>query len=157
MTPRHVAWLISALLAGAAVILGYQAMTSSQEATVLVEWTTASELDTAGFNVYRSDSPDGPFLQANDRLIPASPDPLTGGSYVFTDTAVVAGRTYYYQLEDVETDGTTTRHGFTEVTAESQGRMQKILSVILLGAAALSTSTLILTRQRNSQLSAEHA
>ena len=32
---------------------------------VTVEWSTASELNTAGFNVLRGDHPDGPFTRLN--------------------------------------------------------------------------------------------
>lgn len=84
---------------------------------VVVEWTTANEVSTAGFNLYRGESPDGPFLKVNDNLIPAAADPLTGGQYRYEDTAVQAGRTYYYQLEDVEYSGASTRHGPIESTA----------------------------------------
>jgi hypothetical protein len=83
-----------------------------------VEWTTESEVETAGFNLYRSDSSEGPYVKVNPALIPGSSDPLLGGRYVYTDTNVVAGRTYYYKLEDVELDGTTTLHGPIEVVAE---------------------------------------
>ena len=86
---------------------------------VVVEWTTESEVDMAGFNLYRSESPDGPYLKVNPALIPGSSDPLLGGKYVYTDTNVVAGRTYYYKLEDVELDGATTLHGPIEVMAEA--------------------------------------
>jgi len=137
MSIRRVGWLACGLLALAALALGYRAMTASAEAAVIVEWTTASELNTAGFNLYRSESPDGPFTRINDHLIPASPDPLIGGSYVFTDTNVVAGYTYYYQLEDVEFNGTTTRHGPIEVTAEGGGKAEMLLAVALMVAALL--------------------
>ena len=36
---------------------------------------------------------------------------------MFNRTNVVAGHTYYYKLEDVELDGTSTRHGPIEVVA----------------------------------------
>ena len=88
---------------------------------VIVEWTTESEVNTAGFNVYRSESAEGPYNKINHQLIPASPDPILGGHYVYTDTNVVAGQTYYYKLEDVELDGTTTLHGPIEVVAEASG------------------------------------
>lgn len=104
-------------------------------ATVFVEWTTASELDTAGFNLYRSDAPDGVYTQVNRTLIPSSPDPLTGGSYSFTDYAVQPGQTYYYELEDVELDGNTSRHGPIEVKAQSGGLAEMMLAIILLGIA----------------------
>jgi hypothetical protein len=86
---------------------------------VIVEWTTESEVDMAGFNLYRSDSPDGPYVKVNATLIPGASDPLLGGKYAYTDTNVVAGQTYYYKLEDVELGGTTTLHGPIEVVAEA--------------------------------------
>jgi len=86
---------------------------------VIVEWTTESEVDLAGFNLYRSESPDGPYVKVNTVLIPGASDPLLGGKYAYTDTNVVAGHTYYYKLEDVELDGTTTLHGPIEVVAEA--------------------------------------
>jgi len=142
MSIHHVGWLISALLALAGLALGYRAVTAPTEAVVIVEWTTASEVDTAGFNLYRSESPDGPFARINDHLVPASPDPLLGGSYAFTDTDVVAGRTYYYQLEDVEIDGTTTRHGPIEVKAVGSGRTEGLLAIALIGGAVLGLVSL---------------
>ena len=86
---------------------------------VVVEWTTESEVDMAGFNLYRSESPDGPYVKVNATLIPGASDPLLGGQYAYTDTNVVAGQTYYYKLEDVELDGGTTLHGPIEVVAEA--------------------------------------
>ena len=86
---------------------------------VVVEWTTESEVDMAGFNLYRSESPDGPYVKVNAALIPGASDPLLGGKYAYTDTNVVAGRTYYYKLEDVELGGTTTLHGPIEVVAKA--------------------------------------
>jgi hypothetical protein len=91
----------------------------SDSSVVIVEWTTESEVDTAGFNLYRSESVEGPYRKINPELIPGSSDPLLGGKYVYTDTDVVAGQTYYYKLEDVELDGTTTVHGPIEVVAEA--------------------------------------
>ena len=84
---------------------------------VTVEWSTASEMNTAGFNVLRGDKADGPFTRLNSQVIPASPDPLVGGSYVYTDTNVTSGQTYYYQLEEVELGGNTTPQGTVVITA----------------------------------------
>jgi hypothetical protein len=86
---------------------------------VIITWETESELDTAGFHLYRGDSPSGPFEPITEELIPASPDPNTGGQYKFEDPDVEAGRTYYYELEDVETSGVATRHG--PITVEAHG------------------------------------
>ena len=84
---------------------------------ITVEWSTASELNTAGFNVLRAGNPAGPYARLNAQVIPASPDPLVGGSYVYTDTAVVPGQTYYYQLEEVEFGGSTSLQGTVVATA----------------------------------------
>jgi hypothetical protein len=84
---------------------------------VTVEWSTASELNTAGFNILRGDTANGPFTRLNAEVIPASPDPLVGGTYVFTDTRVAPGQTYYYQLEEVEFSGSTSPQGTVTVTA----------------------------------------
>jgi uncharacterized repeat protein (TIGR01451 family) len=73
---------------------------------VLVEWSTAMEINTRGFNVWRSSSASGGYVKANDALIPsASPGGLTGGAYTFTDPNVVPGTTYYYKLEEIEAVG----------------------------------------------------
>lgn len=75
--------------------------------TVTIRWVTESEFNTAGFNLYRAEREEGPYdVKVNDRLIPARDDPALGGEYVYTDTQVIAGRTYYYRLEEVEQDGT---------------------------------------------------
>jgi hypothetical protein len=94
-----------------ALFLIWPLMAVAQEPTppasvVIVEWTTESEVDTAGFNIYRSESAEGPYIKINPELIPSSPDPILGGKYVYTDTNVVAG-------------GTTTMHGPIEVVAEA--------------------------------------
>ena len=141
MSIRRILWLLCGLLALAGLALGYRTVVAPTEAVVIVEWTTASEVDTAGFNLYRSESPEGPFTRINDHLIPASPDPLLGGSYAFTDSNVVAGHTYYYQLEDVEIDGTATRHGPIEVKAVGGGRTEGLLAIALMGAAVLGLVT----------------
>jgi len=80
---------------------------SNQGATIT--WKTASEVNTAGFNLYRAASPDGPWQKINDQLLPPSQDPVSGGSYSFTDKSANAGQTYYYQLEEVELSGDTAR------------------------------------------------
>ncbi|NIN65277.1 MAG: hypothetical protein GTO63_11385, partial [Anaerolineae bacterium] len=60
-------------------VLAQAPIASPEPGTVIVEWTTESEIDLAGFNLYRSERPDGPYVKVNEALIPASPDPLTGG------------------------------------------------------------------------------
>ncbi len=76
---------------------------------VLLSWETASEVGTAGFNVYRSAAA-ADYVQANPTLIPAQGDEITGAAYRFEDADVAAGRRYVYRIEEVEWDGTHTTY-----------------------------------------------
>ena len=76
---------------------------------VVVAWETATEIDNAGFNLYRASSPAGPWTQVNDGLIVAKGDAVSGASYSFADMPGYG--TFYYQLEDVDFYGVSTPHG----------------------------------------------
>ena len=127
-----VACLVAAVLF-AALAIGRPASASAPETPatqqaeerpgrpIVIRWSTETEVNTAGFNVWRSLDEGGPWDKINPRLIPGSPDPLRGGSYVFTDTQVIAGVTYWYELEEVELNGQATRLERTTATAQEQG------------------------------------
>ncbi|MBI5305268.1 MAG: hypothetical protein HY868_24265 [Chloroflexi bacterium] len=132
---------------GLLMLLGLSAC-SIAPARIVVEWTTATEINTAGFNLYRGASADGPFAKVNDQLIAASPDPVTGGKYRFEDATVVPGQTYYYQLEDVEFSGRTARHGPIVITAPGGiGAIE-----IALGAGLLVLAALVLIGMRRKRV-----
>jgi hypothetical protein len=78
---------------------------------VLLKWTTAAEIENAGFNILRADSEGGPYVQINAALIPAKGDPMRGHTYRYLDKDAELGKTYYYKLEDVDLNGTRTLHG----------------------------------------------
>ena len=88
-----------------------------QESSLTITWTTESELDTIGFNLYRSDTADGEYIKINDELIPPAADPFIGGEHTFLDENVTRGTTYYYQLETVDRNGNTTRTDAIKLTA----------------------------------------
>lgn len=75
-----------------------------------IEWETETEIDTAGFNIYRSETADGEFARINDQIIPGQSDAVSGAAYVYVDENVERGKTYYYRLEDIEYDNTTQQH-----------------------------------------------
>ena len=113
-----------------------------QGSSVLATWETATELDNLGFNLYRSTTPQGPFDQLNDTLIPTqNPGQVLGATYTWLDEGVASGGTYYYLLEDVDINGVITSHG--PVSAS----MQSPTTVSLTGFAAygstLSTLALV--------------
>ena len=89
-------------------------------APTVVTWETASEANTAGFNVYRGPTADGPWTQVNATLIPPSVDPVRGGRYEFRDTTTGASKSSYYLLEEVELSGATSRYPPTRLQAPTQ-------------------------------------
>jgi len=108
-------------------------------APVRIEWRTETEMNTAGFNLYRGESPDGPFdVKVNDQLIPPAADPLTGKSYVFIDRTAQAGVMYYYQLQEVEKNGRVNTYGPISVRAGAfTGWHALVLTLLAVGVVAL--------------------
>lgn len=85
---------------------------------IAVAWETGTEIDNAGFNLYRATTEAGPYTRLNEALIPAAGDAISGGSYDYLDTAVVKANTYFYKLEDLDIHSFSTFHG--PVLATSQ-------------------------------------
>ena len=107
------------MLGQTAVVLIYFEATGL-DSEVLLDWETASEKDTIGFNVYRSLDEWGPFDEKiNDNIIIAVGGPHHGTSYSITDTDVVNGVTYFYKLEEVDYQGNTYYWGPVSATPDS--------------------------------------
>jgi hypothetical protein len=82
---------------------------------VALSWETSTEIDNAGFNLYRATATDGPYTKVNAALIAAEGDPVSGTSYTYLDQRLLPG-TYYYKLEDVNLSGMVTTHGPVSAT-----------------------------------------
>ncbi len=85
-----------------------------ENGAVVIRWTTESELDNAGFNIYRSRTRNGEFKQVNTQLIQGAGTTGERQTYKWIDTTAKQGVIYYYQIEDVSFAGerqvlTTTR------------------------------------------------
>ena len=72
---------------------------------IALKWSTASEVDNHGFFVMRSQSEKGPFVARNERPIPGAGMSDVKKEYVFEDTEVVLGKTYYYYIDAVSVRG----------------------------------------------------
>jgi hypothetical protein len=94
---------------------------TSSDRKVILTWTTASEIDNAGFNLYRSVSEGGDYLKINSSLIQAKGSPTQGASYQYVDETVKNRKTYYYKLEDIDLNGTSTMHGPVSVEVKRFG------------------------------------
>lgn len=82
-----------------------------QNNAIRVTWETASELDNVGFNLYRSETVEGPYTLLNAALIPPqNPGTVLGGYYEWLDTDAQPG-VVYYKLEALDVKGVGTFYG----------------------------------------------
>ena len=91
----------------------------SLDRRVLLSWTTATEIDNAGFNIYRKEKGSTSLVKVNGSLIPGRGTASGGASYSFVDTGVKSGTTYLYYLYDIDTAGKATSHGPVSATPYS--------------------------------------
>jgi hypothetical protein len=81
----------------------------------IIEWETGSEINTAGYYLYRVVDSAGRLEQVNRNMVPALIEKRQGGAYQVVDNGVAAGSTNRYVLVEVETRGKTRQHGPFEV------------------------------------------
>ncbi len=84
---------------------------------VVIKWTTESELNNAGFNIYRSETKEGEFAAVNATLIKGAGTTGERNDYTWIDTSAKPNIAYYYQIEDVSFTG----EGQTHTTARLKG------------------------------------
>ena len=71
----------------------------------VINWTTESEMDNAGFNILRSSTQNGEFQQVNAKLIKGAGTTGERNTYSWTDTTAKPNTVYYYRIEDVSYAG----------------------------------------------------
>lgn len=72
---------------------------------VVLTWSTASEMDNAGFNILRREGREGVFRVVTPVLIPGAGTTGERSTYTFTDNTAKVGVLYFYQIEEVSFDG----------------------------------------------------
>jgi hypothetical protein len=101
---------------GRNIVLLYFTATGQNNA-VLLQWATATELNTAGFLLERALSADGNYATLNNiPFIVAEGSAIMGAEYEATDDTAVNGTTYWYRLIEVELDGDENREGPVSAT-----------------------------------------
>lgn len=78
---------------------------------VRLDWETASEIDTAGFHLWRSRTKGGDYIKITEMLIPAEGGATSGASYSHSDTDVSPPQVWYYKLEAIGNDGDSVFYG----------------------------------------------
>jgi len=118
--------------------------TASRDA-VTIEWSTVSEIDTAGFHLWRADSAGAEYVRLTEGMIPAEGGPTWGAVYRYEDDGVTAGRTYFYRLADLSFSGSQELHGpvfdwVGTVDVKSGGQDDPV--IVAAGEAILVTASL---------------
>jgi len=70
-----------------------------------LRWKTASELDSYGFDVYRSTSEDGSFETINDQPIPGAGTVDVPQDYEYVDRDIQPDTAYFYYVESISLAG----------------------------------------------------
>lgn len=109
---------IETLREGDVLLIELESFSASADhagAPVNIEWATASEIDSVGFNVRRASAEDGGLVPGglvNNALIPAQGSGGSGASYSLVDpVAVGADERRAYFLIEVDANGTRTPYG----------------------------------------------
>jgi opacity protein-like surface antigen len=105
------AYAASPVAAGAC---GSQAkVPADQRVTNTARWTTASEENTFGYDVYRGDSEDGKFVRITKKPVLGNGTTSETHKYEFVDDTIDPCKEYWYYVEEIATDGQ--RSKFTTV------------------------------------------
>lgn len=74
--------------------------------SVVINWTTESELNSAGFNILRSTSRTKNFKPINAKMIQGAGTTAQRNKYQFIDKTAKPDVAYYYRLEEIDLSGT---------------------------------------------------
>lgn len=89
---------------------------------VVIRWTTASELNNAGFNILRSETKTGAFKVVNVKgLIPGHGTTSEKHTYEWIDTTAKSNVVYYYRIEDISFEGKQTTLATTRLRGNVTG------------------------------------
>ena len=75
------------------------------DAGVTLKWITESEVDNAGFYIYRSQTREGDFKVINPTMIQGAGTTSERNEYTWTDTTAKPNVAYYYRIEDISHAG----------------------------------------------------
>lgn len=92
-------WLSQGVALAAVGLMSFHA--EGLDGEVIVDWQTGSELSNAGFFVQRSLAQNGSFTRISP-FIPADGTSISGAYYIYSDTSVTNGTTYWYRLESID-------------------------------------------------------
>jgi hypothetical protein len=78
---------------------------AGEPVTNTLKWTTASEVDNFGFDIYRSLSEDGPFERITSEPLAGAGTTDEPQNYVYVDQNINPTKDYYYYIESISLGG----------------------------------------------------
>jgi hypothetical protein len=78
-----------------------------------IKWSTASEVENFGYDVFRGDREEGPFTRLNAKTIAGAGTVDEPRAYEYVDATIEAGKVYWYYVESISLSGV--REKFTPV------------------------------------------
>ncbi|MBC8230942.1 redoxin domain-containing protein [bacterium] len=84
--------------------------------SITIKWSTETEIDNLGFNIYRSETKDGKYIKVNSKLIQSTVTDSFSHDYSYTDDNLKFGQTYYYYIEYVDFSGKKDKSPLFQIT-----------------------------------------
>lgn len=78
---------------------------ADKRVTNTARWTTASETNTFGYDVYRSDSENGKFTRITKKPVLGNGTTSDTHKYEFVDDTIDPCKEYWYYVEEITTSG----------------------------------------------------
>ncbi|MBN1594186.1 MAG: hypothetical protein JW941_13155, partial [Candidatus Coatesbacteria bacterium] len=92
---------------------------AQKDGSIMLRWETGTELGSAGFHLYRSESPDfRSFERITQKMIPARGSAAEGAVYRALDKSVEPGTLYYYFLVEIDANGKMSTFGPVQARAK---------------------------------------
>ncbi|MFO7891461.1 MAG: FlgD immunoglobulin-like domain containing protein [bacterium] len=83
----------------------------TREKGVTIYWRTESEVNTTGFDIYRSETNEGNYQKINPAIIPGQGNGSSGYEYSYSDKTVKDGIVYWYKVVEIALDKTMQEYG----------------------------------------------
>lgn len=85
-----------------------------------LHWETKSEVESAGFNIFRSEQADSGFVKLNAEPIPSAKWSARVREYQYFDRTIDPCKSYFYYIDGLSTDGTSMRVSETLVAGPKE-------------------------------------
>lgn len=78
---------------------------------ILLTWTTQTEVNSAGFHVWRSEKEEQGYIRLTTALLPSHGNSSSPHEYTFIDKEVKNDIMYWYKIEEISMDGESSFYG----------------------------------------------